>query len=67
MDTTHEIGLTGGVEIANEIDPRTRFRFAADFLYDAGGGHDGYAFNLRLRYWTPLSKPIDLGLGVGAS
>lgn len=59
--------MTGGVEIANETEPRNRFRVAADFLYDVGGGHDGYVFNMGLRYWMPVSQPIDIGLGVGAS
>ena len=67
VDTTLEIGLTGGIEIDNASEPRNRIRFAADFLYDVGDGHDGYVFNMGLRYWRPVSNPIDLGFGIGAS
>ena len=31
------------------------------------GEHEGFVANLAIRYWLPLGKAFDLGLGIGTS
>ena len=67
IDGAFEVGLAGGIELTNGANPRYRFRVNGDFLYDVSGEHEGFVANLAMRYWLPLGKAFDLGLGIGTS
>lgn len=67
IDGAFELGLSGGIELANGVNPRYRFRVNGDFLYDVSGEHEGFVASLAMRYWLPLGKAFDLGLGIGSS
>lgn len=67
IDGAFEIGLAGGIELSNGKNPRYRFRVNGDILYDVSGEHEGVVATLATRYWTPLSKAFDLGIGFGAT
>jgi len=38
---------------------------AVDFLHDVAGEHEGYLMEAFARYWHPVSKMFDFGLGGG--
>ncbi len=67
IDGAFEIGLAGGIELTNGANPRYRFRVNGDLLYDVSGEHEGFVANLAMRYWLPMGKAFDLGLGIGTS
>ncbi|HET6515556.1 MAG TPA: MipA/OmpV family protein [Thermodesulfovibrionales bacterium] len=66
--------LKGAVEagafvgaVFREKDPRQRLVLNLDFLQDVTGHSKGYILTLSGRYWYPISRPIDLSLGVSTS
>jgi outer membrane protein len=67
IDGAFELGLAGGAELTNGVNRRYRFRVNADLLFDVSGEHEGFVANLAMRYWIPMGKAFDLGLGVGTS
>lgn len=67
VEGAFEAGVTGGIEMTNGVNPRYRFRVSADFLYDVSDEHGGFVANFAARYWIPLGKAFDLGIGAGTS
>jgi outer membrane protein len=67
IDDTVELGVVAGLEFMASDDPRKKFIITAEYLQDAGGEHEGYTFSLSARVWYPVSKPIDVSIGVGAT
>jgi outer membrane protein len=67
VDGSVELGAFAGIELINAADPRYRFSASVEFLHDVSGGHEGWVTDISARYWRPLSKPLDFGIGVGLS
>ena len=65
IDGSIELGLYAGFELLNDVNPRYRFSATVEFLQDVSDGHDGWVTNVSARYWAPLSKPLDIGIGAG--
>ncbi len=63
IDGTVEGGGFVGIELIDSTNPRKRFIANIDVLTDLGGEHDGYTVSLNARFWYPVAKPIDIGLG----
>jgi MipA family protein len=62
-----ELGVTVGGEWVIDRDIRHRFYMGADILADATGAYDGMFVNLFARYWRPVSRAIDIGIGVSGT
>jgi outer membrane protein len=67
VEGAFEAGIAGGIEMTNGVNPRYKFRFSADFLYDVSDEHGGFVANVAARYWMPLGKAFDFGIGAGTS
>jgi outer membrane protein len=67
IDGTAEGGAFLGVEFADSANPRKRFLASVDFLSDLGGEHEGYSVYGSVRFWYPLSKMFDFGLGLATT
>ena len=65
VDASIELGAFAGVEFLNGANSRYRFSASVEFLQDVSGGHDGWVTDISARYWRPLSKPLDIGIGIG--
>ena len=64
IDGSVELGAFAGIEMLNDANPRYRFSASVEFLQDISGGHEGWLTQFSARYWRPLSKPLDFGIGV---
>ena len=64
IDGSVELGAFAGIELLNDTNPRYRFSASVEFLQDISGGHEGWLTQFSARYWRPLSKPLDFGIGV---
>ncbi len=63
IDDTVEAGATlSGKWILNN-DIRNRFILGADGLFDVGDTYNGFNGSVYSRYWAPVSRTIDLGIG----
>lgn len=67
VEGAFEAGISGGIEMTNGVNPRYKFRLSADFLYDVSDEHGGFVANVAARYWIPLGRAFDLGIGAGTS
>lgn len=67
IDDTIEAGIFVNYVWKNKANPRHRFIAALSVLQDVGNGHDGHVIQAGLRYWYPVSKPIDILVGVGTT
>jgi len=67
IDDTVEAGIFGSYTWRNKANPRHRFITSLEFLSDVGGEHDGWLAMAAARYWYPISRPIDVLVGVGAT
>ncbi|MGD8757744.1 MAG: MipA/OmpV family protein [Deltaproteobacteria bacterium] len=67
IDGTGEGGGFLGVELVDSANPRKRFLASVDFLTDLGGEHDGSSVYVSARFWYPLSKTFDFGMGVSTT
>lgn len=67
IDGTIEAGVFGGFTFIDGANPRKRFIVSVEYLQDIGGEHEGYTASVSARFWHPLSKAIDVSLGVGAT
>ena len=65
VDGSVEFGAFAGIELLNDANPRYRFSTSVEFLHDVSGGHEGWLTQISVRYWRPLSKSLDFGIGVG--
>lgn len=63
VDDTVEVGFFFGVELINAVNPRTRIRAGVDVLGDVGGEHDSFLTTVSARYWMPLGRAVDFGIG----
>ncbi len=63
IDGTFEAGGFAGVEFVDDQNPRKRFLADVDFLTDIGDEHNGYTITGNARFWYPISKMFDFGLG----
>jgi outer membrane protein len=67
IDDTVEAGAFVSYTWKEQGNPRHRFITSAEFLADVGGKYDGWLAMASMRYWYPISRPIDLLFGVGAT
>jgi len=67
IDGTLEGGGFVGVEFIDGANPRKRFLASVDFLGDLSGSHDGYTILASARFWYPLSRMFDFGMGVSTT
>jgi outer membrane protein len=67
IDGTVDLGITAGYIWKNKANPRHRFITSLTFYGDAGDVYRGWLVSAGARYWYPVSKPIDLQIGVGAN
>ncbi len=65
IDASVELGAFAGIELLNDANSRYRFSASVEFLQDVSDGHEGWVTDISARYWRPLSKPLDFGIGVG--
>lgn len=62
-----ELGMTVGGEWVLGNDIRHRLYVGADLLADVTGTYDGMFVDLFARYWLPISKAVDIGMGASAT
>ena len=67
IDDTVDVGITAGYVWKDRANPRHRFATNLTFYMDAGDVYRGWLVSAGARYWYPVSKPIDLQIGVGAN
>ncbi len=67
IDDTADVGISAGYVWKNKSNPRHRFVTSLTFYGDAGDVYRGWLVQGGARYWYPVSKPIDLQIGVGAT
>ncbi len=65
VDDAFEAGAFVGLDFTNKVNPRYRFRTQLKYLQDVSDAHDGFTLELSTRYWMPISKMFDIGLGLG--
>lgn len=67
IDDTVDVGITAGYVWKNKANPRHRFITSLTYYMDAGSVYNGWLVQAGARYWYPISKPIDIQVGVGAT
>jgi outer membrane protein len=67
IDGTFEAGAFFGYEWIDSKNPLHRWGFTLEFLSDVGGEYNGYLVSLSARYWHPVAKMVDLGIGIGTT
>ena len=67
IDDTVDVGITAGYVWKEKANPRHRFVTNLTFLMDAGDVYRGWLVQAGARYWYPVSKPIDLQIGIGTT
>ena len=67
IDDTFDVGITAGYIWKDKANPRHRFVTNLTYYADAGDVYRGWMVSAGARYWYPVSKPIDLQIGVGAN
>jgi outer membrane protein len=67
IDGTTEAGGWVGIELIQAGNPRERFIASFEVLTDIGDVYNGYNMTLAVRYWMPLSQPIDVSIGVSST
>jgi len=67
IDATAEAGIFAGYTWRDTADPRYRFITSVELLSDIGNEYDGWIASLSARFWFPVSKPLDLQVGVGTT
>jgi len=67
IDDTVDVGITAGYVWKDKANPRHRFITNLTYYMDAGDVYRGWLVQAGARYWYPISKPIDVQLGVGAT
>jgi outer membrane protein len=67
IDDTVEAGAFASYTWKDTNNPRHRFIASLEGLFDVGGEYDGWTAMANARYWFPVSKPIDLLIGVGTT
>ena len=67
IDDTVDVGVTAGYIWRDPANPRHRFITSLTVYFDAGDVYSGWLAQAGARYWVPVSKPVDLQVGVGAT
>jgi len=67
IDGTAEAGIFAGYTWRDKANPRYRLITSVEFLSDVGNEYDGWIASLSVRLWFPVSKPLDLQVGVGTT
>lgn len=67
VDGAVELGLSVGGEWIFDEDVRHRAYAGVDLTFDVTGSYGGYFLDLYARYWLPVSRAIDIGLGVSTN
>jgi outer membrane protein len=67
IDGTFEAGAFIGYEWIDKNNPLHRWGITLEFLGDVGNEHKGYILSATAKYWYPVHKMIDIGMGVGAT
>lgn len=67
IDDTVDVGITVGYIWKNKANPRHRFITNLTLYMDAGDVYKGWLVQAGARYWYPVSKPVDLQIGVGTT
>ncbi len=67
IDDTVDVGLTAAYVWKNKANPRHRFISSLTYYMDAGSVYNGWLVQAGARYWYPISKPIDIQVGIGAT
>ncbi|MFZ2197119.1 MAG: MipA/OmpV family protein [Thermodesulfovibrionales bacterium] len=67
IEDTVEVGAFASYTWREPKNPRHRFIASAEALFDVGDEYKGWVGLASARYWFPVSRPIDLLFGVGAT
>ena len=67
IDSTVDAGISVGYVWKEAANPRHRFITNLTYYMDAGGVYEGWLVQAGARYWYPISRPIDIQIGVGAT
>jgi outer membrane protein len=67
IDGTVEAGVFGGIDYRLGGDPRHRVVLLGQAIADVADEHDGYLLTISGRYWYPVTKMLDLGIGVSST
>ena len=67
IDTSVELGGFIAWSKKFDNDPRHRFSATLGITQDVTDGHDGYVIEANTVYWTPVSRPMDIGFRAGFS
>ena len=67
IDGTVEVGAFASYIWREQKNPRHRFIASAEALFDVGDEYKGWLGLASMRYWIPVSRPIDLLFGVGTT
>jgi outer membrane protein len=63
IDNTLELGAFISYNWFIDNDIRHRFKIGLDIAHDVTGEHEGLVGTTYARYWAPVSKAIDVGIG----
>jgi outer membrane protein len=67
VDGTVDAGIFGAYVWQEQGNPRHRFTTQASFLSDVGDVYRGWIATGSVRYWYPISKPVDILIGLGTN
>ena len=67
VDGAVELGASAGGEWIFDNDIRHRAYAGVDLTFDVTGSYGGYFLDLYARYWLPVSRAVDIGLGVSTN
>ncbi len=67
IDDTFEVGIMAAYVWKDKANPRHRFIASAEVLGDVGDEYGGWLAMASARYWYPISKPLDVLIGLGTT
>jgi len=67
IDDSADLGIFAGYVWRDSKNPRHRFITNIEFLQDVGDVSHGWTAMAGARYWYPISRPIDVQIGVGTT
>ncbi len=67
IDDTIELGGFLSYELVAASDPRNRWLFGGNVLFDVGDSHDGMVATAQVRRWLPVGRSGAFGLGAAVT
>jgi MipA family protein len=67
IDTTADAGIFVGAEFIDGTNTRARLLVSLQYLHDVGGVYNGYIATGSVRGWYPISRALDVTMGLSSS